>query len=111
MRKKVVNFVKRFAVPFLFVMSLCSVAYAAPTDLNDAKNRTLTVIQFIEGIATALFMAGFGFKAKWHWSLKNIAESQTDIEKHNKGFQRSILGLIGLLIMGVIIIYVTDTYK
>ena len=109
---KVKNFLKKAIVPMVFTLSLFSIVDAAPpTTLDQAKTVTINMITAIEGIATALFMAGFGFKAKWHWSLKNVAESGTDIEKHNKGFQRSIIGLIGLLVMGVVIMFVTNSYK
>jgi hypothetical protein len=111
MVKKLKSFVKKVIVPVAFVISFSTVAYAAPTDLQDVQNRTLSAVQFIEGIGTVLVLAFFGIKAKYNWSMSNIVENVGDIEKYKKGFQKNITGIVGLLCLGAVLIYVTQLYK
>ena len=112
MKKNLIKGFKAIGLTGLLFLLFTVTAYAeGPADLADAQARTLTAVQYVEGIITALALAFFGLKAKYNWSMSNVVENATDIEKHKKAFTRNIIGIIGLLVMSAIIIYVTGLYK
>lgn len=111
-KKKIISLSKKILLPSLIFISIASVAHAdGPVSIDDAKTRIITMIQFAEGIMAAIFITIFAFKAKWSWGMRNITENGADIEKHNKSFQRAILGAIGFAVIGVVFIYITNTFK